>query len=148
MRKIKYIASFCRMGIVPVRPFIFQTRVLFQQRACRFSKNVPTMDDLGKTSRVKRKRPEYGQNCEPMYSAPFQNDLLLNFTLFAAGFSLCAEKRLVIVCEQNTPIKNNHTVDGRTHRKRNIGFFSFCEVCDTITLYHRKIAQQKGCHDA
>lgn len=60
MRKIKYIVSFVRMGIIPVRPFIFQTRALFQQNACRFSKNAPTMDDLSKTSIVKRKRPEYG----------------------------------------------------------------------------------------
>ena len=44
-------------GIVPVRHFCFKTRARFQQNACRFSKNAPTMDDLGKTTRVKRKRP-------------------------------------------------------------------------------------------
>ena len=60
MQEIGYIASFGQMGIVPVQPFSFQTRALFQQNACCFSKNAPTMDDLGKTSIVKRKRPEYG----------------------------------------------------------------------------------------
>ena len=58
MQEIEYIASFGRIGIAPARPFCFQTKALFQQNDCRFSKNAPTMDDLGKTSIVKRKRPE------------------------------------------------------------------------------------------
>ena len=58
MQEIEYITSFDQMGTFPVWPFCFQTRALFQQNACPFSENAPTMDDLGKTSRVKGNRPE------------------------------------------------------------------------------------------
>ena len=59
LQEIKQAASFGRMGIFPVQPFCFQTRALFQQKAFRFRKNAPTMDDLSKTSRVQENRPEW-----------------------------------------------------------------------------------------